>query len=348
MQEHNQYMKRCIQLALLGNGNVLSNPMVGSVLVYKNRILGEGYHTEYGAPHAEIACLNAVKEDDKKYISKATLYVNLEPCSHTGKTPPCANRIVKEKIKKVIIGSIDPNPLVAGNGIKILQENSIEVEVGILEKECIELNIRFYTFHLKHRPFIKLKWAQSVDGFISEHNKQTKLSNKLSDIKVHQMRANEMAIWAGYRTLLCDNPLLNVRHILGNNPIIITLDKYLDLPTYLHIFDNDTKKIIFNFLKNEKLKNTHYIKVNEKNHLEEMLQHLYKLNINSILVEGGKSTLEMFIYNNKWDYANIIECKKIIHNGVEAPKIGKAINENFLQIENDIWHFYKNKETCNF
>lgn len=341
-------MKRCIQLALLGKGNVLSNPMVGSVLVYENRIIGEGYHTKYGASHAEIACINAVKEDDKKYISNATLYVNLEPCSHTGKTPPCANRIVKEKIKKVIIGSIDPNPLVAGNGIKLLEENNIKVEVGILEKECIELNIRFYTFHIYHRPYILLKWAQSVDGFISEHNKQTKLSNKLSDIRVHQMRANEMALWAGYRTLLCDNPLLNVRHTIGNNPIRITFDKNSDLPSHLHFYQNNSKVIIFNFLKNETINNIHYIKVNEVNYLDEMLQHLYQLNIISILIEGGKSTFEMFIRNNKWDYANIIECNKIIKEGVEAPTLKHAIQENSIEVEDDIWHFYKNKKTCNF
>lgn len=348
MQEHNQYMNRCIQLALLGKRNVMSNPMVGSVLVYNDRIIGEGYHAKYGANHAEIACLNSVKEEDKKYISKATLYVNLEPCSHTGKTPPCANRIVQEKIKKVIIGSKDPNPLVAGNGIKMLKENNIEVETGILENECIELNKRFYTFHIKKRPFIILKWAQSADGFISEHNKQTKLSNKLSDIKVHQMRANEMAIWAGYRTLLCDNPLLNVRHTIGNNPIRITFDKYLDLPSHLHFYNNETETIIFNFLKNEKNNNSHYIKVNEKNYLDEILQHLHKMNIISLLVEGGKFTLEMFISNNQWDEAYIIECNKVLNEGIEAPLLNNAIKEDYINIEDDIWYLFKNIETCNF
>ena len=317
-----QYMSRCIQLAELGAGNVAPNPMVGAVLVYDDKIIGEGYHKKYGEAHAEVNCINSVEEKNKHLIEKSTIYVSLEPCAHYGKTPPCADLIIKNNIPKVVIGTKDIYKEVAGAGIEKLKNAGIEVLTGVLENECIDLNKRFFTFHQKQRPYIILKWAQSANGKIgSANNERILISNDYSNRLVHRWRSEESAILVGTNTALKDNPSLTTRLWKGKNPIRIVIDKNLKLPHELKIFSKTTNTIIFNSLKNTIEENVEYIKLENKNFLEEILRTLYKLNIQSVLVEGGAKTLQSFIDKGLWDEARIITNEgMIIENGISSPE----------------------------
>lgn len=323
MRVDEQYMSRCIQLAELGAGNVAPNPMVGAVLVYDDKIIGEGYHQKYGEPHAEVNCINSVSLENKSLIQKSTIYVSLEPCSHYGKTPPCADLIIKSKIKKVVIGCRDIYKEVSGRGIEKLQNARLEVITGVLENECIELNKRFFTFHEKNRPYIILKWAQSANGKIgSDDDERILISNDYSNRLVHKWRSEEAAILVGTNTALKDNPSLTTRLWKGKNPVRIVIDKHLKLPHELKIFSKATNTIIFNSLRNTIEENVEYIKLENKNFLEEMLRALYKLNIQSVLVEGGVKTLQSFIDAGLWDEARVITNEEmIIENGIDAPEI---------------------------
>ena len=318
-----QYMSRCIQLAELGAGNVAPNPMVGAVLVYDDKIIGEGYHKKYGEAHAEVNCINSVEEKNKHLIEKSTIYVSLEPCAHYGKTPPCADLIIKNNIPKVVIGTKDIYKEVAGAGIEKLKNAGIEVLTGVLENECIDLNKRFFTFHQKQRPYIILKWAQSANGKIgSANNERILISNDYSNRLVHRWRSEESAILVGTNTALKDNPSLTTRLWKGKNPIRIVIDKNLKLPHELKIFSKTTNTIIFNSLKNTIEENVEYIKLENKNFLEEILRTLYKLNIQSVLVEGGAKTLQSFIDAGLWDEARVITNEEmIIESGIDAPEI---------------------------
>ena len=318
-----QYMSRCIQLAELGAGNVAPNPMVGAILVYDDKIIGEGYHKKYGEAHAEVNCINSVEEKNKHLIEKSTIYVSLEPCAHYGKTPPCADLIIKNNIPKVVIGTKDIYKEVAGAGIEKLKNAGIEVLTGVLENECIDLNKRFFTFHQKQRPYIILKWAQSANGKIgSANNERILISNDYSNRLVHRWRSEESAILVGTNTALKDNPSLTTRLWKGKNPIRIVIDKNLKLPHELKIFSKTTNTIIFNSLKNTIEENVEYIKLENKNFLEEMLRALYKLNIQSMLVEGGAKTLQSFIDAGLWDEARVITNEEmIIESGIDAPEI---------------------------
>ena len=325
MDEDELYMNRCIGLAKLAAGNVAPNPIVGAVLVHDGKIIGEGYHKKFGEPHAEVNCINSVKDEKKKLINKSTLYVSLEPCSHFGKTPPCVDLIIKNKIPKVVIGCKDVYKEVDGKGIKKLQEAGIEVITGILEKECIDLNKRFFTFQLKQRPYVILKWAESANGKIGSANERVFISNEYTNRLVHKWRGEEAAILIGTDTALLDDPALTTRLWKGNNSIRLVIDMNLRLPSHLKIFNKEVKTIIFNKLKQEEDGNLIFYKVEEENLLPQLLKILYELNIQSVIVEGGAKLLQSFIDKGLWDEARIIQNEKLkIKSGVDGPELKNA------------------------
>ncbi len=315
-------MQRCLDLAIKSLGQVAPNPMVGCVVVYDDKIIGEGYHQVYGGLHAEP---NALQNIDKELLKKSTLYVNLEPCSHHGKTPPCADLIISKGIKKIIIGNLDSNPLVSGKGVQKLKDAGIQVEYGILNDECRSLNKRFFTFHEKKRPYIFLKWAQTQDGFISKmplptDKKDNWITGDVSKQLVHQWRAHEQAILIGYNTALTDNPSLTVRLAKGKNPLRIVIDENLQLPQNLAVFNTEAPTLIINALKTEQHNLTHYLKLNFENVLQELMTYLFSKNISSLIVEGGTKTLTHFIDNNLWDEALVFQNPHLKFNtGVHAP-----------------------------
>lgn len=313
-------MERCFLLASRGAGHVAPNPMVGCVIVHDGKIIAEGYHSQYGGPHAEVVAVQNAIAAGFTDFDEAMLIVNLEPCSHHGKTPPCADLVIEKAFKTVVIASADPNPKVAGNGIKRLRDAGIEVVTGVSEAANAILNAHFFIFHRKHRPYITLKWAQSSDGFIArEHYKQVKLSNTFSDVLVHKMRAEHMAILVGGRTAVMDNPQLSVRLWMGKSPLRIVLDSKGFVPKNLHLLDNTIPTWIFNPLVEGKKDNTEFIKCIGKNAVKQVLQHLYSQNINSLLVEGGAITLNNFIHGNTWDGITVIETPHVLKNGIAAP-----------------------------
>ena len=316
-------MSRCIQLAKLGAGNVAPNPMVGGVLVYENKIIGEGYHQRFGEAHAEVNCINNVAEENKSLIEKSTMYVSLEPCAHHGKTPPCSDLIIQKKIKKVIVGCQDIFKEVAGKGIEKLENAGVEVITGVLEHECRDLNRRFFTFHQKQRPYIILKWAQSANGKIgSDGNERILISSDYSNRLVHKWRSEEAAILVGTNTILKDDPSLTTRLWKGNNPVRVVIDKELKIASSFKIFNEEAKTIVFNFLKNAAEKNVQFIKLNRQSFLKEMLHSLFENNIQSVLVEGGTKTLQSFIDIGLWDEARIITNETmVVEGGIDAPQI---------------------------
>lgn len=327
MKIHEKYIRRCIELAKNGLGTTYPNPLVGSVIVYEDKIIGEGWHKKSGEPHAEVNAVNSVK--DKSLLKKATIYVSLEPCSHFGKTPPCCDLIIQNKIPNVVIGTVDPNIKVAGNGIKKLMEAGIHVTVGILEEECSELNKRFFTFHEKKRPYIILKWAESKDGFIAPKEKsETKpvwITNQYSRQLVHKWRTEEQAILVGTQTAIDDNPKLNARDWFGNNPIRVVLDQNNRIPKDNYIFDNQVKTIVFS--KSEQAiekENSIFECIDfEQNIANQIIQSLYQHQIQSIIIEGGRQTLQTFIDANLWDEARVFVGSVEIKEGTKAPNLSK-------------------------
>ncbi len=317
-------MQRCLTIAAKGLGQVAPNPMVGCAVVYQDKIISEGYHQVYGGLHAEP---NALKGVDEALLKECTLYVNLEPCSHHGKTPPCADLIISKGIKKVFVGNLDTNPLVAGKGIKKLQDAGIALEYGILNEACKELNKRFFTFHEKKRPYIILKWAQTNDGFISQnplptHKEDNWITGTESKQLVHQWRTQEQAILVGYNTALLDNPLLTARLANGKNPLRVVIDKELTLPKHLAVYNEDAETLVFNSKESIQQNNVHYIKIDFNNLLTEIMSHLFTKNIASIMIEGGTKTLSQFIKQNLWDEARVfVNPHKNFINGLKAPII---------------------------
>lgn len=343
MTRDEQYMRRCLQLAELGAGNVAPNPMVGAVLVYEDTIIGEGYHQKYGESHAEVNCINNVRKENTSLIEKSTLYVSLEPCSHYGKTPPCTDLIIKNKIKKVVIGCKDVYKEVAGKGIQKLQNAGAVVITGVLEKDCIQLNERFFTFHLKFRPYIILKWAQTANGKIGSAEKRILISNEYSNRLVHKWRNEEAAILVGTNTALNDDPLLTTRLWHGKNAVRVVIDKKLILPSALKIFNSDAKTLIFNLVKNSTKENLVYIKLENENFTEELLQSLFEMNIQSIMIEGGAKTLQSFINAGLWDEARIITNEKlIIENGIAAPEMKNFILQKLERYFDNVISYYTN------
>lgn len=336
MTDHQHYMARCIQLALLGAGHVAPNPMVGSVLVHRERIIGEGYHQQYGKPHAEVNCLASVATANQDLIPDSTLYVSLEPCAHYGKTPPCADLIIRHGIKKVVIGCRDPFPAVDGKGIEKLQKAGVSVEVGVLESACIALNKRFFCFHQQKRPFIVLKWAQSANACLAAGSgERTKISNALADRLVHRWRSEEAGIMVGTKTALIDRPALTNRYWFGAQPVKLLLDADLKVPEGNAIFSGGQQVIVFNQKKSGQEGNRIYIRVAGRPlALPAILEQLYSLGIASVLVEGGSRLLQSFIDAGCWDEARVItNSELVLENGYPAPELknGKQTGSWSLQ-----------------
>lgn len=344
MDAHTNYMSRCIQLAKLSAGYVAPNPMVGAVLVYNERIIGEGWHQQYGGPHAEVNCINSVKEEDRKYISHSTLYVSLEPCAHFGKTPPCCDLIIEKRIPKVVIGCRDPFKEVDGKGIEKLNAAGVQIELGVIEDECKNLNKRFFVFHTQHRPYIILKWAETADKKIAAPGKDRLfISNEYSNRMVHKWRSEEASILVGTNTAMLDNPELNTRLWPGPSPVRMVVDMNLKLPAELKLFDKSSRTIIFNKIKHEEQEALLYYQVTEDvNLVHQVSNALYQLNINSVLVEGGTKLLQSFIDEKMWDEIRVIKNEKLkIENGLDAPVFENVKMDNQIKIETDLittWH----------
>lgn len=350
------YMQRCIDLAKCGAGSVAPNPMVGAVLVHQDRLIGEGFHQLYGGPHAEVNCIRSVKDNDRELIPLSTLYVSLEPCAHFGKTPPCANLILSEKIPNVIIGSKDPFEQVNGKGIDTLKKGGVNVIQGVLEKECYELNKRFFTYHRKHRPYIILKWAQTADLKISSgSSNRLMISNRFTDRIVHKWRSEEAGIMVGTNTAANDDPLLTNRWWTGNNPVRIVIDRNFKLRKSLKLFDGSTRTIVFycdSDLKQDPTFPVEFIKLrNELDLLPQVLKSLYDLKILSVIIEGGASLINSFIYAGIWDEARVITNTNLwvqpgdfqdattpqtkFHEGLSAPRLIDAHLQDTINIGHD-------------
>jgi len=333
-------MQRCLDLAKNGLGTTYPNPLVGSVIVYDHKIIGEGWHRKAGEPHAEVNAIHSVK--DKSLLSKSTLYVNLEPCSHYGKTPPCSLLIAQMKIPNVVIGTIDYNDEVFGKGVSFLKNNGCNVTVGVLEKDCNHLNRRFFTFHQKKRPYIILKWAQTIDGFIfPEIKPKIKhepiwISNEYSKQLVHKWRTEEVSILVGTNTVLQDNPKLNARTYFGKSPVRITMDKNLKINKNFNFYDNEIETIVFidkkaKFTENRECFEPIDFSVNVT---KQIIDVLYKKGIQSLIVEGGSVTLQSFIDAGLWDEARVFIGNSKFLNGIEAPVFQGKI-EKEIQVESD-------------
>ncbi len=349
MNTHEKYIKRCIELAKNGFGTTYPNPMVGSVIVYNNQIIGEGWHKKAGEPHAEVNAVQSVK--DKSLLKKATIYVSLEPCSHFGKTPPCCDLIIANKIPNVVVGTLDPNEKVAGNGIKKLIAAGANVTIGILEKECYELNKRFFTFHNKKRPYIILKWAESQDGFlapekeINQERKPVWITNTYSRQLVHKWRSEEQAILVGTQTVIDDNPKLNIRDWSGNNPVRVILDQNNRISKESFIFDDSVKTIVFTKSKiNFSAENTTFEVIDfNQNIIPQILAVLHQNQIQSIIIEGGLKTLQAFIDQDIWDEARIFIGETTFKKGTKAPAIQKKTTTK-TYIQNDELIYVRNHD----
>ncbi len=325
-------MQRCLELARLGAGNVAPNPLVGSVIVYNNLIIGEGWHQKVGYAHAEVNAIASVSEANQPHLKLATLYVNLEPCAHFGKTPPCADLIIASGIPKVVIGMLDPNPLVAGKGIEKLRNAGIEVITDVLKDECLLLNKRFIKGITQKKPYVILKWAQTANGFLSpdaskiskeEFEQQRHITGKWVQKLVHKWRTQEDAIMVGTNTALTDNPALNNRAWEGRSPARVVLDKSLRLPSNLKIFDGSQRTFVLNASVEKEAGNNSYINLNfEEDWFSEALEKLYSQGVSSLVVEGGAQLLNHIILTSLWDEAIVFYSKSHLAEGVKAPNIG--------------------------
>lgn len=331
MEEHSIYMHRCFQLALHGSFTARPNPMVGAVIVHNGKIIGEGWHRQPGEPHAEVMAVRSVK--DESLLAHSTLYVNLEPCSHYGRTPPCSLLILEKKIPKVVISNLDPNPLVAGSGIKMLQNHGVEVITGVEEQKGWEVNRHFFTFHTKKRPYVHLKWAESADGFVAPVHKEGAIPFVISSPQslrlAHQLRASLQAILIGSATALSDDPSLTTRLVAGPNPQKFVIDRFRKLPNNLKIFTSSEPAIR---IVDESYALSGDIPVKMDSDwlwLHDLLKILHTYNIQSLQVEGGTQVLNAFIRHGLWDEAWLIKAPHPLQAGVPAP------SKDFL------WHYYK-------
>ncbi len=352
MSTDEKYMKRCLELAGMASGNTAPNPMVGSVIVHDNKIIGEGYHRFYGGAHAETIAIDSVK--DKKRLKNATLYVNLEPCAHHGHTPPCSERIVNEGIPRVVIGMRDPSSKVSGKGINMLRKGSCRVVENILEQESREVNRRFITFHERKRPYIILKWAQTLDGFIDKVRAKDDpiqpnwITNELSKRLVHKWRTEEQAILVGANTTLKDNPRLTVREWHGKNPLRLIIDRHLEVSEEFEMIYDSQPTVIFtdtnsDLTKSKRLSEypTEIVRLNfSKDVLKQILGFLYDRNVVSIFVEGGEQTLSGFFNEGIWDEARVFIGNKTFHSGVKAPDFpDKRIYKQVELLETRLYTF---------
>ncbi|MBR8534797.1 bifunctional diaminohydroxyphosphoribosylaminopyrimidine deaminase/5-amino-6-(5-phosphoribosylamino)uracil reductase RibD [Carboxylicivirga sediminis] len=324
LSQEEKYMQRCLQLAQMAEGNTYPNPMVGSVIVHEGKIIGEGYHRKAGEPHAEVNAVNSVK--DQSLLCQSTLYVNLEPCAHYGKTPPCSKLIIDKAIPNVVIGCIDSYSEVAGKGIEMMKQAGVDVKTCVLEAESLELNRRFFTFHNKQRPYIILKWAETQDGFVdiertnADYGTPTWITNEWARRAVHEQRANEQAILVGTQTALKDNPSLTVRDWVGKQPLRCVIDKECTLDGQYQLLDNRHQTVIFNLKKDERIELIEYVKLDTAKDLTlQVLEDLWQRNIQSLIVEGGSATLQRFIDANLWDEAHRYVGDVFFKKGIKAP-----------------------------
>lgn len=336
MKIHEKYINRCIEIAKNGLGTTAPNPMVGAVIVYNNRIIGEGYTSPFGGPHAEVNAIQSVA--NKTLLSEATLYVTLEPCSHFGKTPPCSDLIIQHQIPQVVIGTVDTHSKVSGNGIKKLIEAGCKVTVGVLETACQEHHKRFFTFHNKKRPYIILKWAETADGFIAPKTRDAQkpvwITNTYSRQLVHKWRTEEQAILVGTHTVSEDNPSLTVRDWTGRNPVRIVLDSQEKLSKELAIFNTEAETILLS-------KKT--LDFNQPL-AHQIGEFLHKKDIQSVIIEGGSQTLQTFIDENIWDEARVFTGKTKFSEGTKAPVfLGELTSETLIM--DDTLRIYKNNIT---
>ncbi len=336
MVQHEKYMHRCLELAALGLGTVSPNPMVGAVVVLDDKIIGEGYHQKYGEAHAEVNAINQVVSrfpNSDELLKQATIYVSLEPCAHYGKTPPCADLIIKHQILNVVIGCRDPFAQVDGKGIEKLNAAGINVIVGVLETECQRLNRLFFTRVKKHRPYVILKWAQTADGFFApEDSTQYWITGTEARKLVHQWRTEEDAILVGKNTAAIDNPQLNVRYAQGKAPKRVVIDRRLELRGDLNLFDQSVETFIFNEVKTDVDGKNKYIALEdfERYVPQYILFQLYLQDIQSIIIEGGAKTLNSFIEAGLWDEARIFTSEKELKQGIKAPAINGRITGEYL------------------
>ncbi|MEM8568126.1 MAG: bifunctional diaminohydroxyphosphoribosylaminopyrimidine deaminase/5-amino-6-(5-phosphoribosylamino)uracil reductase RibD [Bacteroidota bacterium] len=330
MSDQYLYMDRALELAVLGIGNVSPNPMVGCVVVHDNKIIGEGYHQNYGGPHAEVNAINSVF--DPSVLKNSTVFVTLEPCSHFGKTPPCADLLIEKGVQRVVIATEDPNPKVAGRGAKRMIDAGIKVEIGLRRDEAVELNRRFFTAFEKLRPYIILKWAQTSDGFIARENYDSKwISDGYSRTIVHQWRAQEDAILVGKNTAKYDNPKLTVRGISGTDPLRIVIDPNLELSSDLYLFSDGKPTLCYNTKESRMDNSVEFVKVLKDDFLDEMLMDLGKRGIRSLIVEGGLKTFDGLVNRSLWDEARVFISGKSFEKGVAAPQIlNKSYQEETL------------------
>ena len=338
-------MRRCFDLARKGAGKVAPNPLVGAVLVYNNRIIGEGFHAYYGGPHAEVNCINSVAEQDQALIAQSCLYVNLEPCAHFGKTPPCAHLVVASGIKKVVICNKDPFEQVNGNGITYLQKHGIEVNCGLLEKEGWALNKVFFTNIIKKRPYIYLKWAATSDGFVGNSKQRVSISNALHKLWMQQVRSQIPSILVGRNTVSIDNPLLTRSYATDQQAARLVLDPLLKLDLHASVFNKESNTIIFNYLKNEKREHLEWVRLTEEQPLpNQIADYLATQRISAVLIEGGPFTLNEFIKNDLWDEAIVSVSKASLKEGIKAPilKNERCIN-TFILKDNNI-AIYKHQD----
>jgi len=341
MTSDDLFMQRAMELARIGIGQVSPNPLVGCVIVADGKIIGEGWHNKYGEAHAEV---NAVANTgNRDLLKQSTVYVNLEPCSHTGKTPPCADMLVREKVKRVVIANVDSNPQVAGGGIKKLLDAGIEVTTGVQEKEGRQLNRRFFTFMEKKRPYVILKWAQTSDGYMAHENYESRwISNEYSRQLAHKWRSEEDAVLVGPKTVAHDNPNLNVRDWAGRNPVRVVLDRFLRLNKALHAFDHKQKTICYNVLKHEEHTNLTLARIDEDNFINQVLQDLFKRKMQSVMVEGGSLTHKLFLDLNLWDEIRVFTSSRCFGRGIAAPPVkGKLMANEIIMTDN--LHIYYNE-----
>jgi diaminohydroxyphosphoribosylaminopyrimidine deaminase/5-amino-6-(5-phosphoribosylamino)uracil reductase len=340
------WMQRCLDLAVNGLGNVAPNPMVGCVIVHDNEVIGEAFHNSFGLAHAEVNAIEAVK--DKSLLTKSTLYVNLEPCSHHGKTPPCSDLIIRHGLKKVVIGALDSNELINGSGASRIKDAGIEVVVNVLKSRCRALNKRFYTFHEQKRPYYILKWAESSDGYIYSNDHDHAISNNLSNQMVHQMRSDEQAILIGKNTLIADNPRLNVRLVEGNDPLrIVVLGSVVSDIGEQNVFKDGIPTLIFNTDKTSIEEQVEFVQYEKGEFISKLNSVLYEKGIASVLVEGGTATINSFIQSENWDEAHQIIAQHVFSSGITAPKLSlkNSLKQNIGNYDNqDVWTTYINNK----
>lgn len=342
------YMQRCLELAKLGIANVSPNPMVGCVIVNDDQIIGEGYHAKFGEAHAEVNAINAVLhnygDQAAKLLAGATVYVSLEPCAHYGKTPPCADLLVRHNVKKVVIGNTDPFEDVNGKGIEKLKAAGIEVVTGVLEEECSFLNRRFLTRISQQRPYIILKWATTANGYFAPKiTGQKWISGPLAKKLVHKWRTEEDAILIGKQTAIADDPLLNSREWTGKNPTRMLIDRKLQVPLSSHIYNEDAKTVVFNEIKTKVVDNIHFIQMEDMQYYlpQKIAFQLYLMDIQSVIIEGGANLLNQFLSANLWDEARVFTSASSWQDGITAPQINGAIKDNYL-IGKDKLSVYQN------